>query len=106
MANTAASPPSFGSRSNQTRRFRKTTDRNAPSGTRTPDPLIKNQLTESTSDTLSSTYGGDSAVPSSSDDNAALDADLRRFIAAWPSLPETVRVGIVAMVLASGKEVR
>ena len=41
-----------------------------------------------------------SSSPSSSGGNPPLDADLRRLIRAWPTLPEPVRAGIVAMVEA------
>ncbi len=33
----------------------------------------------------------------------ALAADLRQVIEAWPSLPEAIRAGIVAMVKAAAK---
>ena len=42
-----------------------------------------------------------SSSPSSSGGNPPLNDDLRGLIDAWPSLPEPVRVGIVAMVRAA-----
>ena len=47
-------------------------------------------------------YNGDPVTDSSSDSsssgNPPLDDDLRHLIAAWPTLPDPVRAGIVAMV--------
>ena len=39
-----------------------------------------------------------SSSPGSRADNRPLDDDLRRLIDAWPTLPDAVRAGIVAMV--------
>lgn len=40
--------------------------------------------------------------PDSTDQNQAVDDQLRHIIDAWPDLPEAIRAGIVAMVSASG----
>ena len=33
-----------------------------------------------------------------------IDADLQRVLDAWPTLPETLRTGILAMIDAAGKD--
>jgi len=52
------------------------------------------------------TYDGDDATPThnpdSCDENGPQDADLWAVVDAWPTLPEAVRLGITAMVRASG----
>ena len=46
--------------------------------------------------------GGGSGAESGAEsgDPAPIDADLRRLIDAWPTLPDPVRAGIIAMVKA------
>ncbi len=55
------------------------------------------------------TSSGDTATPSSSPGsrggNPALDDHLRRLIDAWPTLPEPMRAGILAMVEAAAKNI-
>ncbi len=52
----------------------------------------------------SNTCDGDPATPASSPDssgrNPAPDDDLRRLVEAWPTLPDPVRAGILAIVEA------
>ena len=70
-------------------------------------PLPK-LTTVDTSTDESKTCDGDPATLTSSHDssggNPRLEADLRRLIAAWPTLPEPLRAGIMAMVRAASDE--
>jgi len=54
------------------------------------------------------TYGDDRRSPACSPNSCTetdpADADLRRVVEAWPTLPESVRAGIVAMLAAEGDE--
>ncbi len=45
-----------------------------------------------------------SSSPGSRGGNSALDDHLRRLIDAWPTLPEPMRAGILAMVEAAAKD--
>ncbi len=78
---------------------------NALCRTRTYDPLIKSQQGDSASGDPAKTCDGDPATPNSSHDsssgNPPLDDDLRRVVEAWPTLPDPVRAGILAMIEAT-----
>jgi len=41
--------------------------------------------------------------PQPASEATPLDADLQALIAAWPTLPDAIKAGILAMVKASGK---
>ena len=82
----------------------------APPGTRTPDPLIKSQLLESHKGKCGSGLVKEPIVRAApvlargaekGPQTTNLDRDLIRVITAWPSLPEPVKAGIVAMVNAA-----
>ncbi len=59
----------------------------------------------SVTDGATETCDGAPATPNSSHDssggNPPLEDDLRRLVEAWPTLPDPVRAGIVAMVEAT-----
>ena len=73
--------------------------------TRTDDLSFTKARDDSATNDDSRTCDGDSATPSSSPgsraNNRPLDDDLRHLIDAWPTLPEPVRAGILAMVKAT-----
>jgi hypothetical protein len=78
---------------------------NAPRWTRTINPLIKSQRSESHNQ---SSHNGlriattpvSHHIPT---DSCQIDPDLAAVIEAWDRLPEAVRAGIVAMVKAASK---
>ena len=59
-------------------------------------------MPDSVSDCNADTYEPGAATPAynpdSSDRNVTPDPDLRQVVAAWPTLPESLRKGILAMV--------
>ena len=62
--------------------------------------------TDSQGDDIATTCEGASETPNSSHDSSnATEAELKQLIAAWPSLPEPVRAGILAMVAATSTSV-
>ena len=75
---------------------------------RTPDVQLGKLETHPVSAAESRVSGGDTASPSSSSSSSTanwpLDDDLRRLIDAWPTLPEPMRAGILAMVEAAAKD--
>jgi len=50
---------------------------------------------------ISQTGGAKSGAPSANSD--AIDPDLQRLIDAWPTLPEAMQAGILAMIAAASK---
>jgi hypothetical protein len=56
--------------------------------------LVYEAVTQSASETLAQTLACETQ----------LDADLARLVDAWPTLPDALRAGIVAMARAFGKE--
>ncbi len=73
-----------------------------PCRARTCDPLIKSQRNESTTTETPTAYDDTKtdlrSNPRTWDEN---DPDLAAVVAAWTTLPKTVRVGILAMVRAA-----
>jgi hypothetical protein len=62
-------------------------------------------LADSVSSCEQSTYDGCESAPANNPDTSHLetlaDADLRVVVDAWPTLPEAIRSGMVAMVKAA-----
>ncbi len=81
------------------------TDRKATGGSRTPNLQITSQVLKSTKRDGTVTCDAPaecvSSTRSSSVPGAAADDDLRRLVEAWPTLPDPVRAGILAMIEAT-----
>ncbi len=82
--------------------------RTATRETRTSDLSFTKAPGDSVSGEESNICGGDStdtsSSPGSRGGNPALDDHLRGLIDAWPTLPEPMRAGILAMVEAAAKD--
>ena len=82
--------------------------RKATRRTRTDDLSFTKARGDSATNDDSRTCDGDSATPSSSPSssgaNPPLDDDLRRLMDAWPTLPEPLRAGILAIVKATSDQ--
>jgi hypothetical protein len=75
----------------------------APRRTRTFNPLIKSQPTDRRNPCQSQgkRQHGDALAPSLPPGPADLPPDLAALVAAWPTLPEPIRAGMMAMVRAA-----
>ena len=80
-------------------------DRKANGGSRTPNLQITSQVLKSIKRDGTATCDAPaervSSTRSSSVPGAAADPDLRRLVEAWPTLPDSVRAGIPAMIEAT-----
>ena len=73
----------------------------APTWTRTMNPLIKSQLENQENPGKNGVCGNVASI--SPAPNLRIDSELQAVIDAWPSLPEAIQAGILAMVSTAGR---
>ena len=78
---------------------------NTPGRIRTCDRRIRNPLDDSANDD-SVVSCGDTVADDSSRDSSSneIDPNLQRVLDAWPTLPEALKTGILAMIDAARKD--